>query len=148
MYVEQKDVSSLKLDYPADILLFENGDAKIPATITRISGELDPKTRMMLTEIDLDNSDKKVIPGSFVQVRIQLPGPSSLQIPREALIVKDGKYSVAMVTAKSTLHFQPVKIGENTGEKITIIEGIAEGDKLALNIGDSQEEGQKVIVQP
>jgi hypothetical protein len=38
-------------------------------------------------------------------------------------------------------------IGENTGDKITILEGITEADTLAINVGDSQEEGQKVIVQ-
>ena len=148
VYVEQKDASYLKVNYPVDILFFENVGKKIPATVTRISGELDPKTRMMLTEVDLDNSDNKVIPGSFVQVLIQSPGAPRLQIPREGLIIKEGKYFVAMITANSTLHFQQVKIGENTGDRITILEGIAEGETLALNIGDSLEEGQKVIVQP
>jgi membrane fusion protein (multidrug efflux system) len=146
-YVEQKDASYIRDGYPVDIILFEKSNEKISATVTRISGELDPRTRMMLTEVDLDNTDNKVIPGSFVQVRIQSPGVPQLQIPREGLIIKDGKYSVATVTESSTLHFQPVKIGENTGDKITILEGLNEGDTIALNIGDSQEEGQKVIVQ-
>lgn len=146
-YVEQKDASYIKNGYPVEIILFEKSNEKISATVTRISGELDPRTRMMLTEVDLDNSDNKVIPGSFVQVRIQSPGEPKLQIPREGLIIKEGKYSVATVTPAGTLHFQPVKIGENTGDRIVILDGLNEGDVVALNIGDSQEEGQKVIVQ-
>ncbi len=147
-YVEQKDASYIKDGYPVNIVLFEKTNEKIAATVTRISGELDPRTRMMLTEIDLDNSDNKVIPGSFVQVMIESPGVPKLQIPREALIIKEGgKYSVATITENNTLHFVPVKIGENTGDKITILEGLNEGETIALNIGDSYEEGQKVIVQ-
>ncbi|CAN5524842.1 efflux RND transporter periplasmic adaptor subunit [soil metagenome] len=147
VYVEQKDASYIKAGYPVDVILFENAESKISTTVTRVSGELDSKTKMMLTEIDLDNSDNKVIPGSFVQIRIQSPGVPKLQIPREALIIKEGKYFVATLTASSSIHFQQIKIGENTGDKITVLEGLTENDTLVLSIGDSQEEGQKVIVQ-
>ncbi len=147
VYVEQKDATYIKVGYPVDVAFFEGSSEKISATVTRISGELDSKTKMMLTEIDLDNSDNKVIPGSFVQIKIQSPGAPKLQIPREALIIKDGKYSVATVNATSAIHFQPIKIGENTGDRITVLEGVTENDTIALSIGDSLEEGQKVIVQ-
>ena len=147
VYVEQRDASYMKAGYPVKISLFENPEEPIEATVTRISGELDPKTRMMLTEIDLDNKDNKVMPGSFVQVKIQSPGEPRLQIPREALVIKEGKYFVAITTKESTLHFQPIKIGENTGDKITVLEGITENDTIAINVGDSLEEGQKVVVK-
>jgi membrane fusion protein (multidrug efflux system) len=147
VYVEQKDAAYMKSGYPVNISLFEKPEEIIPAVVTRVSGELDPKTRMMLTEIDLDNKDNKVIPGSFVQVKIQSPGEPRLQIPREALVIKEGKYFVALATADNTIHFQPIKIGENTGDKITVLEGITETDSIALNVGDSLEEGQKVIIK-
>lgn len=147
VYVEQRDASYIKAGYPVAISLFENAENKIAATVTRISGELDPKTRMMLTEIDLDNKDSKVIPGSFVQVKIQSPGEPRLQIPREALVIKEGKYFVALTTKENTLHFQSIKIGDNTGDKITVLEGISDTDTIALNVGDSLEEGQKVVVK-
>jgi RND family efflux transporter MFP subunit len=147
VYVEQRDASYIKAGYPVKISLFEKPEESITATVTRISGELDPKTRMMLTEIDLDNSDHKVMPGSFVQVKIQSPGEPRLQIPREALVIKEGKYFVAIATKESTLHFQTIKIGENTGDKITVLEGITENDTIAINVGDSLEEGQKVVIK-
>jgi membrane fusion protein, multidrug efflux system len=147
VYVEQKDASYVKVGYPVEIAFFEGSSEKISATVTRISGELDAKTKMMLTEVDLDNSDGKVIPGSFVQIKIQAPGAPKLQIPREAMIIRDGKYFVAVVTASGSIHFQSIKIGENTGDKITVVEGVTENDTIGLNIGDSLEEGQKVIVQ-
>ena len=147
VYVEQKDASYIKTGYPVEVAFFEGSEEKIPATVTRISGELDSKTKMMLTEIDLDNADGKIIPGSFVQIKIQSPGAPKLQIPREAMIIREGKYFVAVVTASGSIHFQPIKIGENTGDKISVFEGVTENDTIALNIGESLEEGQKVIVQ-
>jgi len=147
VYVEQKDASHIKVGYPVNIVLYELATESISATVTRISGELDAKTKMMLTEVDLDNSDNKVMPGSFVQIKIQSPGSPKLQIPREALIIKEGKYFVALVNESGVIHFQSIKIGENTGDKITIVDGVTDKETIALNIGDSLEEGQKVIVQ-
>jgi len=147
VYVEQKDATYIRAGYPVSINLFEKPEERIQATVTRFSGELDPKTRMMLTEIDLDNRDNKIIPGSFVQIHIQSPGEPQLQIPREALIIKEGKYFVAIAKADNTIHFQQIKIGENNGEKITVLEGITETDNLALSVGDSLEEGQKIVAK-
>ena len=147
VYVEQKDAGYLKVGFPVEITLTERADVKIKATITRISGELDPKTRMMLTEIDLINSDDQVIPGSYVQVHIFTPQKSRLEIPREALVIRDGKYFVLNVAPDSTIHSQEIKIGENTGNKITVLNGITTEETFALNAGTSVDEGQKVRIQ-
>jgi RND family efflux transporter MFP subunit len=147
VYVEQRDAGFLRVGYPVDITLTERPEAKIKASLTRIAGELDPKTRMMLTEIDLSNTDDKVIPGSYVQVHILSPGAHLLQIPREALVIRANKYFVFKISAGNTLHLQSIKIGENTGDKIIVLEGLTEGDILALNIGDSLEDGQKIRIQ-
>jgi membrane fusion protein, multidrug efflux system len=147
VYVEQKDAGYLKTNYPVEITLTEQSDVKIKAAITRIAGELDPKTRMMLTEIDLSNTNNQIIPGSYVQVHILSPAKSQLEIPREALVVRDGKYFVCMIGADTTIHSQQVKIGANSGDKITILEGITETEALALNVGAQLAEGQKVRIQ-
>ena len=148
VYVEQKDAAYLKPGYPVKISSFEKPEEKIEAKITRISGELDPKTRMMLTEIDMDNSKHIVIPGSFIQATIESPGASRLMIPREALVIREGKYFVTTVTADSAIHFQSVKIGDNTGDRIVVLEGITEGETLAINVGEGLEEGQKITIKP
>jgi membrane fusion protein, multidrug efflux system len=38
------------------------------ARVTRTSGEIDPKTRTLLVEIDVDNPHNRILAGSFVQV--------------------------------------------------------------------------------
>src|SRR6185436_19717542 len=36
------------------------------ATVTRTTGSLSPKTRTMQTEVDVENTDGAIVPGSFV----------------------------------------------------------------------------------
>jgi hypothetical protein len=42
-----------------------------------------------------------------------------------------------VIDKDTVLHFKPIKIGENTGDKVTILEGINEGERVALNVGES-----------
>jgi membrane fusion protein, multidrug efflux system len=146
VYVEQVVADYLKLGYPVDISLMEKPDQDIKGKISRISGELDPKTRMMLVEVDLPNKDAGIIPGSYVNVRIQQPsaGDNLLQVPSEAVVIKDGKYTIPVIKADSTLQYQLVKLGDNDGMKVTVLSGIQKGDLIGLNVGTSYENGQKV----
>lgn len=144
IYVEQRDAFYLKNGYPVTITLTERPDFKLNASITRISGELDPKTRMMLVEIDIPNKDNAIIAGSYVQVHIKAPANPQLQIPAEALVIRDNKYFVALITPEHKLHYQQVKVGETDGQKINISSGLQDGDTVALNVGYSLFEGQRV----
>ncbi len=146
VYAEQRDAAYLKPGYPVVIGMTEKPDLKIDATITRIAGELDPKTRMMLVEIDIPNKNDEIIPGSYVNVTIKHPSSSFIQIPTDALVVKGKQYLVPVIKSDSSIHFQPVALGQNDGISVSILSGLNKGDLVALNLGQSVNEGQKVRI--
>ena len=148
VYVEQGDAASLKTGDAVEITLTERPDVHLKAKITRIAGELDEHTRMMLCEIDIENKDNIIEPGSYVQVHVHLPAEgknSVITVPSVALIIHNSKPMVATITKDSTLHFKEVTILNNTGEKVSL-SGITEGDRVALSVGESLLEGQKVRI--
>jgi RND family efflux transporter MFP subunit len=149
VYVEQRDAGFLKVGYPVDISLTEKPDLHIKASITRMAGALDVRTRMMTVEIDLENKDNQIIPGSYVQVHISGPQTkaSQIQVPATALVFHKGKALIAVIDKDTVLHFKPIKVGDNTGDKVTILEGINEGDRVALQVGESILDGQKVRLE-
>jgi multidrug efflux pump subunit AcrA (membrane-fusion protein) len=117
------------------------------ADVTRIAGELDPKTRMMLAEIDVDNSKRELIPGSYLQVTLQTPTQQTLAIPSEALVIRSGKYFVPVIDSLHQLHFEPVTVGKNDGVSVSILSGIQKGDIVGLNVSPELKENQKVKLQ-
>ena len=150
VYVEQAIADYLQVGYPVQISVLEKPNQLIDGKITRISGELDPKTRMMLVEVDLSNKDGQIIPGSYVNVMIQQPskgGVAHLQVPSEAIVIKDGKYTIPVIQKDSTLRFQLVRLGDNDGTKVIVLDGIQKGDLIGLNVGTSYDNGQKVRVK-
>ena len=146
VYAEQKDAAFLKVGYAVDITLTENPDLHIKGNVTRIAGELDEHTRMMTVEIDLDNRDQKIIPGSYVQVHITGPLDKNarIEVPSTALVIHKDKSMVAVLDSTNVVHFRTVKVGENTGEKVTILDGLSDGERVALSVGESIQDGQKV----
>ena len=149
VYVEQRDAAFLKTGYPVEITLTERPDVHIKANITRISGELDEHTRMMLCEVDIENKDNIIVPGSYVQVHITNPHNDKIKrvsVPSVALVIHKNKTMIAIVDKDSVLHFQDVIVANNTGDKVTLTSGLDSGQRVAISVGESLLEGQKVRI--
>ncbi|HYM19598.1 MAG TPA: efflux RND transporter periplasmic adaptor subunit [Candidatus Kapabacteria bacterium] len=146
IYLDQKDASFVHEGDSVQIRLLERPDLKIVATISRYTGEIDPKTRTLLAEIDLDNKDKAILPGSFVQVAIKIKSHPLLTMPSDALIIKGNNYFVATVNDSNRLHFQKIDIADNDGKVCQVISGLNPDDKVALGVGDALKDGDKVRV--
>ena len=144
VYIDQRDASYVKIGQAVKVHLPERPDVEINATISRISGELDDKSRTLLTEVDLDNKDGKIVAGSFVQVAISIELPKLLEVPSEGVVMQNGKTNVAFVTAQNTLDFHEVEIESNDGKFIMLRSGVEEGQVVGLNIGNSIAQGSAV----
>jgi membrane fusion protein, multidrug efflux system len=148
IYVDQRYASLIKLKDTVTVSPTDRPELRMQAFVTRTSGALDPRTRMLLTEIELDNRDGQILPGSFVQVNLNLKAIPRLEIPAEALLLRDGKSFVATVDGSSHLHFQAVQLGEEENQKLRVVSGLRVGDRVVLNLGDSAKEGDPVRVAP
>lgn len=141
VFLDQRDAPFVQKNNPVEITLSERPNFKLQGIVARISGELDPRTKTLLTEIDLNNDKEEVVAGSFVQVTLTVKSPATLQIPVEALILKGDKYYVGVINAENKVNFHEVEVGLNDGKMISILKGINENDKVALSIGSSVAEG-------
>jgi len=117
--------------------------------VTRTSGELSPKTRTMLTEVDIPNADRAIIPGSFVDVTLDVKVPPLLEIPAEALATRNDKTVVPVVDAGQRLHYQTVVVADDDGQVVHLVSGLKPGDRVALDVGGAAEDGAAIqVVEP
>jgi RND family efflux transporter MFP subunit len=146
VYLDQKDAGNIREGDSVHIRLLERPGLSVPATITRYTGEIDRNSRTLLAEIDLDNKNNVILPGSFVQVVINVKAHPYLQMPAEALIIKGKDYYAAIVDSTSVLRFRKIDIADNDGKIIQIGSGLQAGDRIGLGIGDALKDGDKVQV--
>jgi RND family efflux transporter MFP subunit len=136
----------VKVGQSADISLDEIRGKTFQGQITKSASAIDPLTRTMQVEITLGNKEKKLLPGSFVQVNLKLPASNAINIPSNALLIRKEGTQVAVVDAENKVHLQKILLGRDFGVNADVIEGLKGGERLVLNPSDSLSEGDVVTV--
>lgn len=140
-YVDQMDAASMKIGVPANITLNGRPDLHLQAPIARVSGQLDEKTKMLLVELDYDNTKGEIVPGSYVNVNMQIKSPPSFIVPSDALVVIDKKQKVAVVGSDNHAHYRDVQVLDNDGINARLLSGVKAGEKVILMSGQDLKDG-------
>ena len=146
VYLDQAAASYVHVGDTAEVKVPERPGFSRKATVTRASGQLDTKTRTMLTEIDVENKDAAILPGSFVSVALEYKVTPLVQMPVEALVVKGDKTLAAVVDESSRVHFRPVVVADDDGTTVRLVSGLGAGERVALNLGNEVDDGAPVQV--
>jgi membrane fusion protein, multidrug efflux system len=144
VYVDQAHAPFVRQGDSVTILDQSNPSLKVEAHVTRTSGAIDPKTRTLLVEIDVENPHNRILAGSFVQVELKVQTPRYIEVPSDALIVRGNQTVVAVVNADNTVKFTQVVVADQTGETARLLGGLDEGERVARNLGERVADGGKV----
>jgi membrane fusion protein (multidrug efflux system) len=143
VYLGQSDAPFVREGTPAALESDAHPGEKIDATVTRLTRELDPRTRTMLTEIDVENGRGWVYPGLFVRVSMKVESPAELGVPADAVFLKDGHTEVAVVEGGHA-RFQRIEAGDDDGRVVRVLSGLHEGELVAVHAGDEVTDGAPV----
>lgn len=144
VYPDQSIASLVHDGDNADISDSARPDVKIKGTVTRTSGELDPKTRTLLVEIDVDNHENRILAGSSVQVTLWVQTPQYVEVPVEALLIRGDKNFVGVVTPDDRISFRPIIIYDSNGKVLRLSSGVKEGELVTINVRNRISDGDKV----
>jgi len=115
----------------------------IDANVTRISRALEPRTRTMLSEIDVENPGYRLYPGTFVHVALAIKTNPTPVVPAEALITQGAGLFVATVRDRR-VHLVKVQTGIDDGKKVQIVAGLKGDEWVALNLSSAVSDGAPI----
>ena len=102
-------------------------------------------TRTAVTELTVDNSNRSLWPGTYVDVTFQVPSdPKVLTMPEEALIFRAAGTQVAVVGADNRVHLRDITLGQNLGQTVQVTSGLTLRDRLVNNPPAGLMEGETV----
>lgn len=114
-------------------------------TVARNSGAIDPGSRTLRVEVDVNNPDGALLPGSFAEVSLPLsstqPGWS---VPANVLLFRPGGVQVAVVDASGVVQLRNVTLGRDFGTRVEILTGLQGSEQIIANPGDAIGAGQRV----
>jgi membrane fusion protein, multidrug efflux system len=141
--VPQNLANSIHDGDPARVTVEHYPGRSFNGSVTRHPQALDPVTRMMLIEVDLPNAEDQIYPGMYGTLSLTVRLTESVPlVPDDALIFRQGKVFVPLVS-NSIVHLAPVSLGYDNGYAVEAT-GVSAGDLIALNLGQSAIEGERV----
>jgi RND family efflux transporter MFP subunit len=117
------------------------------ATVNATAQAVDPTTGTVLVQLLVDNSQNRLKPGDYAQVRFDLPAnANSIRLPASALIFTDDGTAVAVVGSDNHVSVKPVTILRDYGTSVEIAAGVSRTDRVIDNPPDALKPGDAVRV--
>ncbi|QNI35448.1 efflux RND transporter periplasmic adaptor subunit [Edaphobacter albus] len=115
--------------------------------LVRTANAVDPVTRTLLAEIDVENRSGELLPGSYTQVHLNVSRAApALIVSVGAVILKADGLHVATVDSNNRAHILSVTSGRDFGSTMEILSGLEPGQAVISNPPDSLTENQEVRV--
>lgn len=144
VFVAQRDVPFVKVGDLADVADGSDVERKVQARVARTSNELDTRTRTLFVELDVDNANRFMVPGSFAYVTLHIPVQSYPEVPVAGLIVRGTRTMIADLDPNETVHLRSVKVASTDGIRAMLSEGATVGQRVAINLPDDVGDGGRV----
>lgn len=106
------------------------------AHVNRLAGALDTRLRSQRIEMDVNNAEKRLLPGMVAEVNIPLNGlANGFAIPSSAVLNStQGVYVIKVEDNKAS--WVPITTGNITPDKTEVFGDIKEGDRLVLRANE------------
>jgi RND family efflux transporter MFP subunit len=131
----------------AQLTLAEYPNRRFSGKVARNSESIDPASRTLLTEVDVDNKTGELLPGAFAQVHLTLASKTpSLVLPVNSLLFRAEGLQAGVVREDGKVQLMPIVIGKDYGTEVEVVSGLSEGDNVIVNPPDSLATGTTVRV--
>lgn len=164
--VPETDAPGIRVDDAAVVLPQAFPNRELTGHITRTANSVDMTSRTMLTEIQLRNQDRVLMPGMFVKVRmLRNRKQPPLLIAGDSVITTSAGLRVAVLVDLDSqrrrgvaedpvraypsnarrVHLQPIQVGRDYGQEVEVVSGLQGWEYVVTNPGDQIEEGAVVL---
>jgi RND family efflux transporter MFP subunit len=119
------------------VTLEEYPDQVFHGSLMRTNNAINPASRTLLVEVDVDNAEAKLLPGAYVFVHFTLPGRTkSVTVPANTLLFRSEGLRVGVVR-DGKAELVPITIGRDYGDRVEVLSGLSATDQVILNPSDS-----------
>jgi RND family efflux transporter MFP subunit len=130
----------------ADLTFPDLPGKRIPGKLVSTSDAIDPSSRTLLVQFEVDNANGELLPGAYAALHLKLPaGSSSYIVPATSLMFRSEGLRLATVNDNKAA-LLPVTIGRDFGTEVEIISGLTGNESIIVNPLDSLLPGQQVRI--
>ena len=144
--VPQRYAHAVRPGATASLTLDEFPGHTFSGTIARTSNAIDPASRTLLVEVEVENRNGPLLPGAYVRVHLTLPqAVNAVTVPANTLLFRSEGLRVGVVR-NGRAELVPVTIGRDYGSSVEVMSGLQPTDPVIVNPSDSLISGTNVHV--
>ena len=132
--VYEADAAAIRVGQPGKVELpYTEGSTALNAKVSYILPEVDPATRTIKVRLELANPGMRLKPDMFVNAEFAVPGAERLSVPTDAVLDAGDRQTVFVDHGNGYLEPRQVQIGQRLGDRITILRGLAPGERVVAS---------------
>ncbi len=148
--VEDSMLKKIRLDTPVRISIDALGPQEFTSRVAEIVPASDPASRSSTVKIDLFDGKEGAAgqavlrSGLFGKARFQVGQKQALQIPQKAMMQRGQLVGVFVVDPSNILRLRLIKTGKQYGDRVEVLSGLNDGDRIAVEGLERVKEGDRV----
>jgi len=145
--VPQQESVGVHAGLAAELTLPQFPGRQFQGTLVRTADAIDPSTRTLLIEVDVNNAGGELLPGDYTEVHLKIPSAApAFILPVNTLIFRTAGLQVATVVNGDKAALIPIVLGRDFGSEVEVVSGLKEDDLVIENPPDSLVDGERVRV--
>ncbi len=145
--IEQSRAQHVQPGQPATIELRSMTGNAMPGRVARIDLQSDAVTEERIVQVAFDAAPGPLYLGELAEVEIRLPGArNALTIPRAAIVRQEQQVGVWQAV-DGRARFKPIQLGAHSADRVQVVSGLAEGERLIVYSAKQLEGGTRVSEQ-
>ncbi len=145
--ITEADMGAIRKDAAAEVGVDAFPARVFRGSVARIAGGLDPDTRTVQVEIDLDNRGHALRPGMYARVRLTGASHRASVVPLSALVTV-GNQQFVWVVVDGKVSRRLVTVGLTSGSMVEITGGVGPDEVVVFRGTDQLREGGPVRTAP
>jgi membrane fusion protein (multidrug efflux system) len=141
--VPESSAAAVHKDLPLEFTLTAAPGQVFRSKVEFVGPGLRRGSRDLIVEALVPNKERKLLPGQFATVKVQLGDQTMPVVPRAA-VREDGTQKRLFVVSDGRLEERVVQLGEAVGQSVSVLAGVRVGERVVAVARDDLRDGLKL----
>jgi membrane fusion protein, copper/silver efflux system len=131
--IYEYEIAAVELNQPAGVAFDAYPGETFRGKVAYIYPTLNEATRTVRVRVELPNPQLKLKPGMYSNVTLRTASVRALVVPKEAVLDTGLRQLVFLDRGQGVYQLYPVKLGRRSQDRVEVLEGIKEGDRVVTS---------------
>lgn len=107
-------------------------ESPLDGTVTTVAPRVDPVSRQVRVRAEVPNGDGRLRPGQLARIAVAVSERPAILVPSSAVVAIGYQHFAFVVAGDDTVERRTVEIGTRLPDRVEVVEGLSEGERLVV----------------